>query len=117
MEVDKETLKGHIDFIILSLLSLKDMYGYELAKMVREISHDQFELKEGTLYIGLKRIEKSNLIESYWGEDQGQGARRKYYTILPLGREHFEKKKAEWRFVRNLIDLFLERGESENAMG
>lgn len=115
MEVDKETLKGHIEFIILSLLSLKDMYGYELAKMVRVISHDQFELKEGTLYLGLKRFENNRLIESYWGEDQGQGARRKYYKILPLGREHFERKKVEWIFVRNLIDLFVERGESQNA--
>ena len=112
MQVDKEILKGHIDFIILSLLSLKDMYGYELAKMVREISHDQFELKEGTLYLGLKRMEKNQLIESYWGEDQGQGARRKYYKILHSGQEHFERKKIEWAFVKNLIDLFVERGES-----
>lgn len=112
MQVDKETLKGHIDFIILSLLSLKDMYGYELAKMVREISHDQFELKEGTLYLGLKRMEKNKFIESYWGEEQGQGARRKYYKILTLGRERFEEKKIEWTFIRNLIDLFVERGES-----
>lgn len=36
MEVNKEVLKGHIDTIILSLLHSKDMYGYELAKMVRE---------------------------------------------------------------------------------
>jgi len=115
LEVDKETLKGHIEFIILSLLALKDMYGYEIAKMVREISRDQFELKEGTLYLALKRIQKNELIESYWGEDQGQGARRKYYKILPLGREHFERKKVEWIFVRNLIDLFVERGESQNA--
>lgn len=60
MEVNKEVLKGHIDTIILSLLHSRDMYGYELAKLVREKSEEQFELKEGTLYLSLKRLEKIN---------------------------------------------------------
>ncbi|MDF2558374.1 MAG: PadR family transcriptional regulator, partial [Bacillales bacterium] len=55
MEVNKEVLKGHIDTLILSLIHSRDMYGYELAKYVREKSENQFELKEGTLYLSLKR--------------------------------------------------------------
>ncbi|MGE6684486.1 PadR family transcriptional regulator, partial [Paenisporosarcina sp. NPDC076907] len=55
MEVNKEVLKGHIDTIILSLLLKREMYGYEIAKYVREKSDSQFELKEGTLYLSLKR--------------------------------------------------------------
>ncbi|MGG4471577.1 PadR family transcriptional regulator, partial [Paenibacillus alvei] len=46
MEINKEVLKGHIDTLILSLLSKQDMYGYEIAKVVREKSIEQFELKE-----------------------------------------------------------------------
>ena len=62
MEVNKEVLKGHIDTIILSLLHIRDMYGYEIAKLVREKSDEQFELKEGTLYLSLKRLEKNKWI-------------------------------------------------------
>ncbi|MGG4471578.1 PadR family transcriptional regulator, partial [Paenibacillus alvei] len=46
MEINKEVLKGHIDTLILSLLCKQDMYGYEIAKVVREKSKEQFELKE-----------------------------------------------------------------------
>lgn len=111
LEINKEVLKGHIDTIILSLLHSRDMYGYELAKLVRERSEDQFELKEGTLYLSLKRLEKNEWIESYWGNEQGPGGRRKYYKLLPLGEEGFEDKRKEWEFVKKLIDSFLERGE------
>lgn len=115
MEVNKEVLKGHIDTLILSLLNTRDMYGYELAKLVREKSDNQFELKEGTLYLSLKRLEKNKWIESYWGDEQGPGGRRKYYKLTSLGEEGFEQKRSEWNFVKKLIDSFLERGEEYEA--
>jgi len=111
LEINKEVLKGHIDTLILSLLHKKDMYGYELAKCVREKSADQFELKEGTLYLSLKRLEKSEWISSYWGDEQGPGGRRKYYKLTPLGKDGYEEKRAEWKFLKNIIDSFLEGGE------
>ena len=72
MEVNKEVLKGHIDSLLLSLLHKRDMYGYEIAKTVRARSDEQFEIKEGTLYLSLKRLEKNKYISSYWGDEQGQ---------------------------------------------
>lgn len=110
MQIDKEVLKGHIDTLILSLLHSRDMYGYELAKLVREKSDEQFKLKEGTLYLSLKRLEKNKWVSSYWGDEEGPGGRRKYYKLTELGKEGFEKKRAEWQFVKKIIDLFLEGG-------
>jgi PadR family transcriptional regulator, regulatory protein PadR len=115
LEVSKEVLKGHIDTLILSLLHTRDMYGYELAKLVREKSEEQFELKEGTLYLSLKRLEKNKWISSYWGTEQGPGGRRKYYTLTPLGEEGYEGKRAEWRFIKKIIDTFIEGGEKYEA--
>ncbi|MCE4052063.1 PadR family transcriptional regulator [Bacillus sp. Au-Bac7] len=111
MEINKEVLKGHIDTLILSLLSKQDMYGYEIAKVVREKSKEQFELKEGTLYLSLKRLEKNEWITSYWGDEQGPGGRRKYYKLTSLGKEGFEEKRSEWQFVKKIIDTFLEGEE------
>ena len=115
MGVNKEVLKGHIDTLILSLLHHRDMYGYELAKLVREKSNEQFELKEGTLYLSLKRLEKNKWISSYWGDEQGPGGRRKYYKLTPLGEEGFKEKRSEWQFVKKIIDSFLEGGETYEA--
>jgi PadR family transcriptional regulator PadR len=115
LEVNKEVLKGHIDTLILSLLHRRDMYGYEIAKIVREKSEEQFELKEGTLYLSLKRLEKNKWIESYWGDEQGPGGRRKYYKITSTGKEGFEVKRLEWQFVKNIIDSFIEGGHKLEA--
>ncbi|WP_042454655.1 PadR family transcriptional regulator [Neobacillus dielmonensis] len=112
MEINKEVLKGHIDTLILSLLHNRDMYGYELAKLVREKSEEQFELKEGTLYLSLKRLENNKWISSYWGDEQGPGGRRKYYKLTLLGKEGFEEKRKEWEFVKKIIDTFLEGGDN-----
>ncbi|QVY61090.1 PadR family transcriptional regulator [Cytobacillus gottheilii] len=113
MEINKEVLKGHIDTLILSLLQKRDMYGYELAKLVREKSENQFELKEGTLYLSLKRLEKNKWISSYWGDEQGPGGRRKYYTLTSEGKDGFEQKRQEWEFIKKIMDSFL-KGENTN---
>lgn len=99
MKFNREVLKGYIDKIILSLLRSQDLYGYELAKQVRERSNNQFELKEGTMYVALKRLEKKELIESYWDDQASEGGRRKYYRILLSGIQQFELKKKEWQEV------------------
>ncbi|WP_085505173.1 PadR family transcriptional regulator [Thalassobacillus devorans] len=118
MEIGKELLKGHIDTLILSLLYKHDRYGYEIAKMVRDHSGGAFELKEGTLYLSLKRLEKKQWIASYWGNDQGSGGRRKYYRMTDEGCENFYIKVKEWNFIKTLMDSFIEEevkeGENEN---
>lgn len=112
LEINKEILKGYIDTIILSLLDEKTMYGYELAKRVREKSNGEFELKEGTMYLALKRLEQKKLIQSYWGEEESEGGRRKYYRILPDGDDLFKQKKLEWTFVQKVINSFLGGGSN-----
>lgn len=109
MELNKEVLKGHIDTLIISILKEKDCYGYEIAKQVREKS--EFELKEGTMYLALKRMESKNLIKSYWSNEQSSGGRRKYYNLTEEGEDFLEVKKQEWRFIKKVMDQFL--GEVE----
>lgn len=106
MEIDKEILKGHIDTILLSLLRSKTMYGYELARLVREKSEDKFELKEATMYLALKRLEKGGFIESFWSDGNSGGGRRRYYRILPSGQQKCHAKQQEWKFMKEIFDTF-----------
>ena len=106
MELNKELLKGHIDTLILAILEKNDSYGFEIAKNV--LNKTTFELKDGTLYISLKRMESKGLIESYWQSSTGAGNRRKYYKITDLGRETLDIKVQEWNFMKNIMDKFLD---------
>lgn len=100
--MDKEMLKGSIELLLLSLISKKDCYGYEMAKALKEYSDDLYTISEGTLYPALKRLESKNTIVSYWHEVDG-GKRRKYYQITEDGQKELANKRKDWLLIENLI--------------
>ncbi|MBS6482807.1 MAG: PadR family transcriptional regulator [Veillonella sp.] len=108
MDIDKESLKGHLDSIILSVLLSQDNYGYEMIKKIKQETNSLFEIKEGTLYVILKRLEKNEFIESYWDESLKVGAKRKYYKITKRGIKYFKQKKSEWDFLKGVLNKFYE---------
>ena len=106
MQIDKEAIKGYIESIILSLLKKEDLYGYEISKRIRAISENTFEIKEGTMYVVLKRLEAGKLILPYWDDSASGGGRRRYYKITDEGIEYLRAKKLEWAFFKHIMDIF-----------
>ncbi|GAB2701071.1 PadR family transcriptional regulator [Paenibacillus thermoaerophilus] len=95
-----ELVKGSTEVILLSLLSQRDMYGYELAQRIEADSEGYLQLGEGTLYPALKRLELQGYVESYWQSSEA-GPRRKYYAITESGRSALAAMTEEWnRFER-----------------
>ena len=104
--MDKEQLRGSLDLIILSRIINEDNYGGGIIKEVYEISQETLKISEGTLYSLLKRLEKRQYIESYWGEEHF-GGRRKYYKITDSGRVFFKEKLESWRKINHFIESAL----------
>jgi DNA-binding PadR family transcriptional regulator len=111
--MDKELLKGSIDIVILALTSVKDVYGYEITKKIKDYTNAAYEMGEGTLYPALKRLEEKNLLISYWG-DTDKGGRRKYYKITNEGKKALEEKIKNWELINHLINECLQ-GDEENV--
>lgn len=107
MELSKETIKGHIESIILSTIKDDELYGYDILKRIRDISNNAFEIKEGTLYVVLKRLENNGLVSSYWGDEQSGGGRRRYFRITNEGIEYLKNKKEEWEFLNSILQTFF----------
>lgn len=101
-----DLIRGHTDAIILARLMQSDSYGYEINKTISALSDGRFELKEATLYTAFKRLEETGHIVSYWG-DSGAGARRRYYTITPAGREASHRLMLEWQETKEIMDKLL----------
>ena len=95
IKLTSDLLRGHTDTIILKLLIDGDKYGYEISKLVAELSGNNYELKEATMYSSLKRLENDSNIISYWG-DESQGGRRKYYRITSSGRKLYVLNRQNW---------------------
>lgn len=100
--MDKELMKGSIDILLLSLISQRDMYGYEIVRSLKETSDQLYNMSEGTLYPALKRLEKKGRLTSYWKESEG-GSRRKYYSITEEGRKGLQAKLNDWNTIHQLI--------------
>ena len=105
-KISSDLLRGHTDTMILKLLLDGDKYGYEISKLVHSNSGGEYELKESTMFSGLKRLEYDGSITSYWG-DETKGGRRKYYRITGRGeRAYFENIK-NWEFAKRILDQLL----------
>ena len=106
MEFSTELTKGTIAPIILKLLSEKEMYGYEIIKVVNQRTNDAFAWKEGTLYPWLHRLEGEKLIRSHWVEADS-GRQRKYYGTTPAGLAMLANKLNEWNAFSQAVNAVL----------
>lgn len=92
--MESRLIWGMVDTLLLEVLSGGANYGYEIAQTVMARSNGYFELKEGSLYPALHRLEREKLLASYWEEREGR--RRKFYKLTPAGRRALEKRREEW---------------------
>lgn len=103
---NRELVKGSTSLILLQLLVEKDMYGYEIVKEMEKRSEYELQVREGTLYPALHKLEKQQYIEAYWIEPD-KGPARKYYKITESGREILEQKTTEWQSFVRVIDKVI----------
>ncbi|MDC3417240.1 PadR family transcriptional regulator [Aquibacillus salsiterrae] len=108
---NRELVKGSTSLLVLQLLNERDMYGYELVKEMEKRSDNHFQIKEGTLYPALHKLEKQEYIECYW-ENQTKGPARKYYKITADGKEMLEEKTSEWHRYVQVMNNLIRRNES-----
>ena len=99
-------INRYIDDILLKIISLGDCYGYSISKTIANITDQAWELKEASLYSGLRRLEADKLIQSYWG-DETQGGRRKYYALTPAGTSVLRENIQKWEKTKTFVDKIL----------
>ena len=104
--MNAEMLRGYTDAIILSILKKGDSYGYMVSKKIEDKVNNEIEITNATIYLAFKRMEKDNLITSYWSSSE-VGARRKNYKITDKGIEYLKDKKKEWKKNKTILDKLL----------
>jgi PadR family transcriptional regulator PadR len=105
---DKEFKRGTLEMILLRLISERPMYGYELASTLEKRGGAHFQLKEGTLYPVLYRMEKAGYIEARW-ETLERGVPRKYYRLTKPGAKFLEARAAEWKAFASTVERLMEK--------
>lgn len=100
-----ETLKGHLDFLLLATVAGEPAHGYRIIEELKHRSAGAFDLPEGTVYPALHRLEASGLLASAWAKDTAR--RRRVYRLTARGRRALASQRREWRGFTNAVDAVV----------
>ncbi len=101
-----ETLKGHLDGILLAVLEPGPRHGYAIMEALRIRSGGQVDLPTGTLYPALHRLERAGLVQASWSADGGRC--RRVYQLTPAGRRALEGERSTWRDFSTAVNALLQ---------
>ncbi len=97
-----EALKGHLDLLLLAILSEGPAHGYAVIESLRQQSGGLFDLPEGTIYPALHRLEAQGLLRSQWREDSPR--RRRVYELSAKGQQALAKRQDEWKIFSKAVN-------------
>jgi len=88
-------LQGTLDLLILRALSTGERHGLGIARRITQITRGAFEVKPGSLFPALYRMEERGWLSSSWGESENR-RRAKFYGLTRAGRRQLREEEAEW---------------------
>ncbi|HZD48992.1 MAG TPA: PadR family transcriptional regulator [Silvibacterium sp.] len=107
-----DLLQGTLDMLILKAVSLGPLHGYGVLLRIQQISGDQLEIQQGSLYPALYRLEHQGAISSEWGESENN-RRAKYYRLTAAGRAHLRSETDKWNRMTDVIAGILKTTPGE----
>lgn len=103
----QEVLYGTLGLMVLKTLeALGPLHGYRIARRVEQISGNQLNLNQGTLYPALLKLEQTGWIAAAWGESES-GRRVKIYRLTKAGRKQLTVEEAAWQQAAGIVGRFL----------
>jgi transcriptional regulator len=100
-------LQGTLDMLILKSLALAEMHGLGISRRIEQITKGTFQVKPGSLFPALHRMEEQGWLVSFWGESENN-RRAKYYKLTSAGRRQLETETKRWGRIALAIARTLE---------
>ena len=111
---EQQFKKGSLEMILLTLISAKETYGYEIITNLNEKGGRIFGYtREGTVYPVLYRLEKSGLIKSRTAPSSANGGTKKYYSVTEEGKAALGAMKSFWQDYVECVNSFITLSEEE----
>ncbi len=105
MTKPSDLVQGTLDMLILKILALRPMSGWDLSQRLRQVSNEALQVSDGSLYPALHKLEQEGWISAEWKQSEKK-RRAKFYTLTRLGRRHLEKEAANWnRLAAAIMDV------------
>ena len=100
-------LQGTLDLLIFKALALQELHGLGISNRIAQITKGTFQVKPGSLFPALHRMEEAGWLASYWGESENN-RKAKYYRLTAAGRRQFETETRQWETIALAMQNALE---------
>ena len=106
--------KGVLEMLVLRLICQAPTYGYELIQRLKVESNGRFQLKEGTLYPILYRLEDEGLIRATWSQGEGRVAPKKIYEATETGVLEYIRRLSIWQEFTETVNVLIQEEEKDD---
>src|SRR5437899_12235297 len=93
-----DLLQGTLDLLILKSLALEQMHGMGISRRIAQITNGTFEVKAGSLFPALHRMEQAGWLTSSWGESE-TNRRARFYRLTRTGRSQVQTESERWERI------------------
>src|ERR1700682_2542212 len=100
-------LQGTLDLLILKDLALAELHGLGISHRIAQITNGTFQVKPGSLFPALHRMEEAGWLGSSWGESENN-RRAKFYRLTSAGRRQLQTETRQWETIALAIATALE---------
>jgi len=101
-----EILQGTLDLLILKAVNLEPLHGLAISRRIEQVTHGTFQVKPGSLFPALHRMEEQGWLASSWGESDNR-RRAKYYKLTVAGRRQLGTETRRWQRISVAIGQAL----------
>jgi PadR family transcriptional regulator, regulatory protein PadR len=101
-----DLLQGTLDLLVLKALSLEPLHGLGVSGRIEQITRGTFQVKPGSLFPALHRMEEAGWLSSFWGESENR-RRAKYYRLTRAGERQLEQETADWERIAQAMTRAL----------
>src|SRR5215472_6515541 len=102
-----QLLQGTLDLLILRVLALGPLHGLGIADRIAQVTKGALQIKAGSLFPALYRLEADGWVSGAWGESR-TGRRAKLYTLTKAGRQQLAEQKRSWARAALAVEQVLE---------
>jgi PadR family transcriptional regulator, regulatory protein PadR len=107
-EHKSDVLQGTLDLMVLKTLeSMGPLHGYAIARRIEQVSGNSLNMKQGTIYPALLRLEQRGWIKGEWGLSE-TNRRARFYSLSRTGRKQIEQESRNWERIAATMARFLE---------
>jgi PadR family transcriptional regulator PadR len=93
-----DLLQGTLDLLVLKALALGPLHGLGVSQRIEQITRGAFQVKPGSLFPALHRMEEAGWLQSSWGESENR-RKAKYYRLTRAGQRQLEVETKGWQRI------------------